>query len=361
MSQRGPRGRLIVFGLLVLAGLGAFVLWRLGSGKEQQLAEARRASAARDFPRAQSVLDAYLKDHPRDPDALLLAAQVARRARDFSQAGQFLRAYERNAGSAEVVAREEQLRRAGLGDPVAADALVRECESRPGSPDNYPALEAVVSGLKASLEAKEKAHERVADGPEAGRGIRAAELLLQTPMSQADQAEAYLWSGVIHRAALRYPRAVADLRKALDLAPGHFEARKALALTIGQENPAEARWHYEQLVRERPDDLPAKYELASLYRGLGQTAEAGRLLDEVLQKNPEDVQALIERGNVELDAGRPDLAEPYLRRAAQAAPEFAPGLPPLSRCLRELGQPAEADRLIRRFQELEARQKGKGP
>lgn len=356
MTRKGPRLRLIVVAVLVLAGVGAFLWFADGRSRARQLAEARQAAAERDFNRAGILLKAYLKEHANDSDALLLAAQTARRAGSLVQAGEYLRAFERAGGAADAAAHEDRLRRAQMGDPSEVEALLRECEARPGAPDNFPVLEAIVSGSRAILEGREGTPERGAGQSDTARAMRAADLLLDTPMGSADRAEAYLWSGVIHRVALRYPRAVADLRKAVELAPAHFEARRALALTISLESPAEARTHYEVLARERPDDLRVRYELASLYRSLGQTAEAGRLLDELLRAHPDDVQLLVERGNVELDAGRPDRAESWLRQAAARTPESPGLLSALSRCLRAQGNTAEADRLIRRAQELQDRQ-----
>ena len=172
-------------------------------------------------------------------------------------------------------------------------------------------------------------------------------------MGTADRAEAFYWSGKIHRILVRYSRSVRDLRQAVELAPQHFNARMALATAVAQASPHEAMEHLRILSQQRPGDPSTLYSLASVYRALGDTEEAGKILDELLRDRPEDVQMLVERAHVEIDAGRPMEAEILLRRADSLAPNHREVLLALSKSLRIQNRTEEADRFLKRCLELD--------
>src|SRR4029079_15465268 len=122
------------------------------------------------------------------------------------------------------------------------------------------------------------------------------------------------WRGRI-QLLIDQQQAVALFRKAVELAPDNFNARRSVAAALAEYDPHEAIWHLEVLRRRDPNNDEVVVLLASLHRGLGQLKEAQSILDEVLASNPEQADAVLERGKVALDAGDHQGAEPFLRRA----------------------------------------------
>src|SRR5262245_48886227 len=78
MSRPG-RNTLVIVALCLLGvtGLALFIVRAAGPGPEYRAA--LEALERRDFPAASEHLDKHLEDHPKDLDALLLAARTARR------------------------------------------------------------------------------------------------------------------------------------------------------------------------------------------------------------------------------------------------------------------------------------------
>jgi len=337
---------------VLVVGTGSYFVFFHAAGGQSELAKAREAVAVRDFPRAIAILDKRLQENPADLEARLLAAQSARRSNQLHKIGDYLRDYEKHGGRTDAVALEERLRLVQSGDVKAVADLLRECEKSEPSAENFLKYEAIVIGCLEILAVKHRAGEPLETGPEIEQAIRAVERLLQMPMSKWDNAEAFLWSGTIHSRAKLHSRAVSDLRKATELVPHHFDARKYLALTIAQESPSESISILEALVKERPDDRANQYMLAASYRVVGRTDEAGLVLDSLLRARPGEPQFLIERGKVAIDAGNAAEGEVYLREAAETLPDDPDVLVGLSKCLRLQGKTDEADRLNKRFNDV---------
>jgi len=351
----------VLLGIASILAIGLIVLFvLLGNAQgDRLLTEARSAVEQREFEMALNILDPLVNSNTGDTEALLLAAQTARRANAYARAAKFLRSYEQNGGAREEVRNEERRAKAQTGDKEAAEELMRDCEQEPGAPSNFLSLEAIVQGLVPFLDSIVAAGGRASEGPELQWILGALDALLMVPMGTADRAEALYCSGKIHHIASRHSRGVGELRQALELAPHHFEARRALALAIAQASPAEARIHLEILAQQRPGDGPTLYSLALVHRALGDTADAGKIMDELLLARPEDVQYLVERALIELDAGRPIESEALLRRAANHAPNNREVLLALSKALRIQNRPAEADQFLKRCVELDAQSKRK--
>ena len=107
-----------------------------------------------------------------------------------------------------------------------------------------------------------------------------------------------------------------------------------MQVAVGQV--AEAREHFEHLLRQRPDHPSARFGLARCLARTGQPEKVRELFDRLLEEYPDDWKALGERGALALGEGRPAEAETPLRRAATLAPFDLPSQTRLAQCLRLL-------------------------
>src|SRR4051812_24244108 len=120
------------FGLLLVGFVGLPVtLYLLSPKSADHLALAKEAIARRDFAHAQRELDTFLKDAPQHAEALLFAAQTARRAGDYETADKQLRAFRAVGGSREEAELEEALRDSQQGFVGNAHQVLQFCRNNP--------------------------------------------------------------------------------------------------------------------------------------------------------------------------------------------------------------------------------------
>jgi predicted Zn-dependent protease len=353
MPAGGKRMRIALLALLLLpAGGGAYWAGRHFWGSYHYRA-AEEALERRDFAEADAHLKKCLDASPGNLTWRLAAAQTARRRGDYRAAQDRLAAYEKEGGSAEALAQERKLLLAQQGDPALIDALLSSCEGRPKAPETASVLEAVLQGIDTALKA---ASAKGAKPPPEylARARRAAGLWLELRPGPADQAQGLVWRADFLRLGNDRPGAVAELRKALEVAPDHFEARLELAELVAPEDPREAAGLLEALRRRHPDDNRVRYPLALVRRSLGQPDEAKQLLDEVLASEPDHAEALVVRGELALDAQQPAEAERLLRRAWTLAPDEPEANLALSNCLKVQGRADEAKTYEDRFLQIKA-------
>jgi tetratricopeptide (TPR) repeat protein len=330
---------LVVAVILAVIGVAAyrvaFLLWA-SHHHSAALADLERY----DFEEAGDHLEKYLSVHPKDGDALLLAAQTARRRGEFDKAGRQLHMAEEHGASAEAVATERQLLRVHAGDLSGADPLVQYCTNHPSDPQAALVHEALIEGSLTALYT-----------PLAKWAI---DLWLKHRTSQVEQVQGLVWRGRVYEFLQEQPQAMADFRKAVELGPDHFQARLRLAEALIREAPHEAVPHLDWLRGRRPNHPHVRLLSASLYRNLGQPEEAAKLLDELLVATPDKVAVLVERAKVAMDMHRLDDAERWLRRALLLAPMQRAVNLTLSDCLRQAGRLDEAKRYQERVDEIDA-------
>ncbi len=186
---------------------------------------------------------------------------------------------------------------------------------------------------------------------------QAADRWLRLREGKADQVQGLVWRGRARALAGDYPNGVADYRKALELDPGHFEARKFLAFAVAEEAPEEMIAHLLILRERRPEDKHVSFALANAYHSLGRLREARRVLEETPDAGPHQFAFLVERGGVALDEGQLAESEDLLRQALALAPNEPSVRQALSRCLLSAGKTAEANEHQREFERLQARRR----
>ncbi len=255
-----------------------------------------------------------------------------------------------------------QLARLQDGDLKDADELLSSCLAHPEAPDTPFILEAIIEGI-AQGAAPEQHFDltRPADArlKEIAQTHQAVELWLRLRPGKADQVQGMVWRGCASEAASDHAQAVADLHRALEIDPEHFQARLSLAFFMLQQNPKEAAIHLERLHRRDPGNQSLSFYLASVLRNLGEVDEARRLLEEMLASDPNQPSALAELGELDMDADHIESAERLLRRAQGLAPDD-PGINlSLSRALNRAGKTSEARYYEERFEQLHAARKRK--
>jgi tetratricopeptide (TPR) repeat protein len=300
-----PRRRRFVFwavSALALAGLALgvleFFVWPAAALREAEEALRRHDAAA-----ARAALDRYLARRPRDPHALLLAAQAARRNDACADAERFLTAFEKASGPTDASRLEWTLLGAQQGDLAESEDFLRS------------AVRSKHAEAPAILEALAKGYLVALDLPLAREAVN--HLLERQP--------GHVPALLLHGAALARMRheepALADFRKAVKLAPHSAAAHVALAdLLTRLGHTREAIYHYELVERPGPLSPAAQLGLARALVDDADLEEARRRLDAQLAARPEHADALVERGRLALRQDRPAEAEPFLARAVRAAP-----------------------------------------
>ncbi len=112
---------------------------------------------------------------------------------------------------------------------------------------------------------------------------------------QADMAKKYLTSGTKFLESEEYDRAVKDLTKAAEYAPGDVRARSRLgAARMKQENWAAAATAFTRAVEVNPEDPgnePDLINLGTAYRNMNKLTEAADAFGRAAQFNPHNVEA----------------------------------------------------------------------
>jgi len=356
IGRKLRRVGLAVLALLVVGVVGHRVALHFWAKHHYGLAAT--ALERRDFPQARSHLEKCLSVWPGEPAVLLLAAQTARRMRDFDEAIRYQKLCKKK-GLGEGLEREYALLELQEGDLAAADWYQTFCADHPDSAETPLILEAIIVGRLNVLFPlyAEKPAARGKAVPGLAELRQAVDQWLRLRPGDADQVQGLVWRGRALRVLGEHARAVGDFREALRRDPDHFEGRLVLALAVVQDAPEEAATCFEALRRRDPNNPTIRLALARVRRCLGQLEQARKLLEELQASRPDDVGCLLESGHLALDALQPYEAERLLRRALTLAPRMPEIHLALSRCLLQLGRAREAKQHQDLFLSLDAERK----
>jgi tetratricopeptide (TPR) repeat protein len=341
------RGRRFWLVLVLLAVIGV-ASYRVGLHlwESYHYRAALAALDRRDFAGAGAHLDRCLELDGSDLATRLLAARTARRRNDYTTALTHLRAYEKGQGSPEAIALEHRLLQVQQGNTEQVADLLAFCRDQPDVPEVPLIREACIEGLlKAGSEPDAPQHIELAR--------RAIERWIASRPLVADQAQGLVWRARAAAFANDQPASLADLRRALEIDPDHFEARLYLALFTADLSPADAAAHLRALHGRAPSDDRVRFALATVLRNLGELSEARQQLDDLLAAHPDHQMALAERGYVALELQDTADAEGWLRAALRLTPDDAQLNLALATCLRLANRAAEAQPYQERFEKLD--------
>jgi len=337
-QRRGRLGRwLQVLALLVPVAIGLYfagrTLWARHHRRAAELAFERG-----DFPTAQDHLRQCLSVGKDDPELHYLFSRAARRAGALDEAATALDECVRLEGRTRRVLLEEALLRAEKG------ALDRDTERF-----LWTLAQDDQSKTRSISETLVPIYIQRYEFDKAGHCL---EIWLQ---HEPNAVRALLWRAQTLQALGSHEKAVAECRKAVQLAPDADEPRLELAgyLTMDRKM-REAADLLEQVRQHQPDNATVLLGLASCRYHDGKVGEAEGLLKELLLKQPGLAAALRELGHIALDSGRLDEAERWLQEALAGDPHERDTVYFLYRCFQQQGQKARADEFFARFQKIDA-------
>jgi len=350
---RPPRKVLVVLVLILVVSAGSALYFLIGNWRRADYRAAMAAIDRRDFQIASSHLDKYLADHPGDLDARLLAAQTARRRKAFDEFQAHIAIYKQQSGPERGRAREYRFLRMQRGDLSEAGHHLEAAAAAPDEPESALALEAVIEGALAAVDARSGQSSRRPAGPSDPNVIvarQAVELWLASRLGGPDQIQGLIWRGRVRAAAGEYAASLQDFREALRRDTDHFDARYQLAITIGSSNHTEAAELLEQLRTAQPENAMVLFALANSYRLLGRPTDARVILQGLLQRGMKETWLLDEMGLTEMDCGSPGDAERLFRQSLEQQPDDTVANLGLSRCMMLAGNVEEARRFQQRYE-----------
>lgn len=330
------RRRLPVLGLLLAIIVGGAV-WAFPQVQAWRHLRAARTDLER-YHTAQAIrhLKICREIWPKDPEVLLLAARAARRAGVYGDCDRLLTVYEKEQGRDDAFTFERLL----LDAECNQDQVVERCWQLVEEGHPYSSL------LMESLARGYMRHYRLG---------MARRCLDRWRESQPDNPQMLYLDGLFH---LDYAHAVAaaaaSYGRAVDLDPDHEEARLglAVALLMSKEFGAAAK-HFERLRQVQPDNTRVQVGLAECREGLGETAEAVRLVDEVLAQKPDFPAALSLRGQLAFGQGQFDAAVDWLRQAVSRNPADQRARYNLALALERSGHAEEGQQYMREFKQMQ--------
>lgn len=334
--------RRLLLGLLlalVLALLTAWLLrWQLSALWHWR--DAQLGIAQRDFLRARTQLRQCLTVWSDDPTTLLLAASVARRDGDFSDAERYLSRASKGNAVPEAIVLERKLLNLQKGDLEEIDGMFAFCREHPDDANAPILLESAIVGALRALDLR--------------RASALIALWNQQRTQPVEQMQGLLWQGDLAIRTGNYENAIVDFREALKSQPTSQLARRKLAEILVRYSPAEALEHLSVLRRNSAQDRRLRLLSARAHRTLSEFDEAKKLLDALLAESAEDVEILVERGQLALELARGEEAERLLRKAHRLDPLKRDTNAALARCLNQLGKEEEAKVFQERVTDIDA-------
>jgi Flp pilus assembly protein TadD/TolB-like protein len=156
-------------------------------------------------------------------------------------------------------------------------------------------------------------------------------------------------------AADRVDRALAEARRAVELAPALPEARLALGVVqLGRGQSVEAAASFQKAQALAPGDDAVCRRIADSYLALGRNDDAERLYQRAIDLRPGYWWNHNAKGSFYLQTGRADAARPLFQEVIRLRPEGDVGYSNLATALIVSGRPADAEPLLRTALRLHA-------
>lgn len=334
---RTPARAALSAALLALAALAGWQGLRAYQFRRDRAA-AKEALARYDFPEARRRLESCLGLWPRDAEALLLAAQAARRDGQLVEATAYLDRYREQSDQStpEGALQTVLLKVQGGQVKEFVRPLLEFLEVR--HPESEQIMEALAQGCVLSYRLDEAS-------------FWTKQLLDNYPHNPVGR----LIEAQTNQTMRRRERALELTDRLVEDYPENDKAREYLAgLLVYAHRYEDAARHYRELHRRQPAAPGPLLGLAQCLQTLNRYDEAEPLIRELQERHPDKSEALLECGRFAMRQKRPAEAEPLLRRAEKLSPNDYEVHLELSRCLTQLGQADEARRHLERFKQIEA-------
>jgi arylsulfatase A-like enzyme/Tfp pilus assembly protein PilF len=178
---------------------------------------------------------------------------------------------------------------------------------------------------------------------EEGKETAAIPLLERVVASDPQIPHAQYFLGAAYKELRQYDKAIAHLRKAIELVPDSMMAQYEMALALYEKGELmTAAAHFEIVVGHSPDWIDARYSMASIYARTGRPDEAAKNLLVVLQTEPDHYRANLLLGRMLFLNGSFADALPYLEKAAQVQTDSSEAHSFLADEYEKLGRVADA-------------------
>ena len=182
--------------------------------------------------------------------------------------------------------------------------------------------------------------------PAAGLLLLVAWPLNARAVAPAEDARDRYYVGLAYAGKGMPARAALELRKALDLDEGHYDARLKLGeLLVDLDNPAEAREQFRLLARRYPLRADPRRNLAKLHLGEQRIEEAAALFEEIVELEPTAARSHYGLAGALRLAGRPEAARDSYLKALELDPDHFEAGYHLAVLYQQEGRWGEAERL----------------
>jgi tetratricopeptide (TPR) repeat protein len=327
---------LLVVLLLLLADVASH--WGTYFWAEYRLRGARKALERQDYSQAQELLTQHLRFRPDSAEGNLLSARLARRSGDLAEAARRLQACEKLGSLPRDVLQLEQILFEVQQGNLEREKFLQDCLARQ-HPDTFVILEALSQGYTKRYQLSQ-----------------ALDCLNRMLEQQPDNPYALTRRGWIQERFHNNKEALADYRRAVEVAPEHVLARRFLAdsLLHFARKPEEAAQHYEFLLQRQPDDPNLVANLGQCWLDQDRVSEARSLVGKALTAYPRDANLLLVRGLLAHREGQLSQAETWLRQALASKPSLQPAHYTLILVLGQQGKIEESEKSKEQLRNVEA-------
>lgn len=290
------------------------------------LHDARKFLRKRESEQAVDLLERAHRIDSQHPEVHFLLARGYRRMGKFDRVMAHLDEAEGWGWSSELVQLERLMGAAQAGQlKVSAPELYNYLARGGDYGDTGPEIcEALVNGYFLSYQF----------------GL-AQPLLDEWEKAYPDDSQCYMFRGLFFENRSNPTKAVAEYRKALDLAEDRADVRLRLAQVLKKSNQFDEAIAQFTLLRQIDPGHPEVLTgLGECFRGQGRLDAAREVLEEVLQVDASYFDAQLALGQIEETAGRPEEAMRWLRPACREKPSDTEARYSLARSLQVVGRKA---------------------
>ena len=173
--------------------------------------------------------------------------------------------------------------------------------------------------------------------------------------------EGHTLLGAIYRGLGEYPKAEAELGRAVAGNPNDFQAQYQLGFVLARnDKPKEALEHLKKAVALKPTESSAQFQLAAVLRTVGDSGQSNQVAEEFKQAKQQEfkVSQLAAKGNQAneyLQAGQPGLAAGVYRQMLEIDPLSARTEYNLALALEATGDAKGGRKALEKAVELDAK------